>query len=192
MDTEYTSVVDPETILWTALAPVIHVAVAVAQVGLAVLLVISGIRRLRSAEQRAGGAVRLALGVLLLVPLLLGAHFAVSLLACLAALWVWLRDADALGAGRLRRAAIAAAAVTAVFMLWEREDPAALATEVVTTMSYWRAHELDWQLSNDRGAPKVGDLAPDFELQDPSGSAAVRLADFRGVRPVALVFGSYT
>ena len=36
------------------------------------------------------------------------------------------------------------------------------------------------------------DLAPDFELQDPSGRTAVRLADFRGVRAVALVFGSYT
>jgi len=41
-------------------------------------------------------------------------------------------------------------------------------------------------------APKVGDLAPDFELQDPSGETAVRLSDFRGTRPVALVFGSYT
>ena len=38
----------------------------------------------------------------------------------------------------------------------------------------------------------VGDHAPDFELQGPSGVTRVRLSDFRGERPVALVFGSYT
>ena len=42
------------------------------------------------------------------------------------------------------------------------------------------------------GAPKVGDVAPDFELQDPEGETAVRLSDFRDKRPVVLVFGSYT
>ena len=41
-------------------------------------------------------------------------------------------------------------------------------------------------------APKVGDLAPDFELREVSGKNPVRLSDFRGSRPVALVFGSFT
>jgi hypothetical protein len=41
-------------------------------------------------------------------------------------------------------------------------------------------------------APKEGDVAPDFELHDASGENAVRLSDFRGRRPVALVFGSFT
>ena len=44
----------------------------------------------------------------------------------------------------------------------------------------------------DAGAPKVGDVAPDFELLDPSGQSSVRLTDFRGKKPVALSFGSYT
>ncbi len=48
------------------------------------------------------------------------------------------------------------------------------------------------QLESDPRSPKVGDLAPDSELQDPEGVTRVRLSDFRGKRPVALVFGSYT
>jgi len=35
-------------------------------------------------------------------------------------------------------------------------------------------------------------MAPDFELSDVSGENAVSLSDFRGQKPVALVFGSFT
>ena len=38
---------------------------------------------------------------------------------------------------------------------------------------------------------RVGDPAPDFKLKRMDGGA-VRLASFRGQRPVVLVFGSYT
>ncbi len=41
-------------------------------------------------------------------------------------------------------------------------------------------------------APKAHDLAPDFTLSDISGTESVTLSDFRGKKPVALVFGSYT
>ncbi len=44
----------------------------------------------------------------------------------------------------------------------------------------------------DRQAPKIGDLAPDFTLTDSSGTEIVTLSQFRGVKPVALAFGSYT
>jgi len=44
----------------------------------------------------------------------------------------------------------------------------------------------------DARAPKVGDLAPDFTLYDPQGETSVTLSSFRGKRPVALVFGSFT
>jgi len=40
--------------------------------------------------------------------------------------------------------------------------------------------------------PAVGTLAPDFTLSTPDGTGRTTLSDFRGVRPVALVFGSYT
>ena len=44
----------------------------------------------------------------------------------------------------------------------------------------------------DAGAPKAGDLAPDFELQEVQGECSVRLSDFQGQKPVALIFGSFT
>lgn len=49
-----------------------------------------------------------------------------------------------------------------------------------------------WQKQYDAHAPKVGDVAPDFELEDSNGQNPVRLSDFRGQKPVALVFGSFT
>ena len=49
-----------------------------------------------------------------------------------------------------------------------------------------------WQKEYDALAPKAGDLAPAFELSDVSGQHRVRLSDFRGEKPVALVFGSFT
>ena len=41
-------------------------------------------------------------------------------------------------------------------------------------------------------APAAGDEAPDFELPLLGSPARVRLSSFRGTRPVALIFGSYT
>lgn len=40
--------------------------------------------------------------------------------------------------------------------------------------------------------PPVGSFAPDFDLEPPEGGARVRLSSWRGKRPVALIFGSYT
>jgi hypothetical protein len=42
------------------------------------------------------------------------------------------------------------------------------------------------------GKLAAGDAAPDFQLPVLDHSAAVQLASYRGVRPVVLVFGSYT
>ena len=39
---------------------------------------------------------------------------------------------------------------------------------------------------------KSGDLAPDFTLYDIEGRESITLSDFRGKKPVALVFGSFT
>src|SRR5947209_3395848 len=38
----------------------------------------------------------------------------------------------------------------------------------------------------------VGDLAPDFTLISRDGTKKITLADYRGQRPVVLIFGSYT
>jgi len=55
-----------------------------------------------------------------------------------------------------------------------------------------RQDATSWQKKYDAQAPKVGDLAPDFELLDASGKNPVRLSSFRGQKPVALIFGSFT
>jgi hypothetical protein len=51
---------------------------------------------------------------------------------------------------------------------------------------------MEQQKKLDRQAPKVDVIAPDFILHDVTGENMVTLSDFRGVKPVALVFGSYT
>jgi peroxiredoxin len=48
------------------------------------------------------------------------------------------------------------------------------------------------QKALDAKAPRAGDLAPDFTLTDSGGTETVSLSDFRGEKPVALVFGSFT
>ena len=55
-----------------------------------------------------------------------------------------------------------------------------------------RSQATAWQKKYDKLAPKLGDLAPDFELYDSHGQNPVRLSDFRGVKPIALIFGSFT
>lgn len=55
-----------------------------------------------------------------------------------------------------------------------------------------RADATAWQAKHDPLAPKAGDPAPDFVLTDVHGESTIRLSDFRGKWPVALVFGSFT
>jgi len=55
-----------------------------------------------------------------------------------------------------------------------------------------RQEATSWQKNYDPKAPKIGEMAPDFELQDVSGENPVRLSNFQGVKPVALIFGSFT
>ncbi len=42
------------------------------------------------------------------------------------------------------------------------------------------------------GKLKVGDVAPDFTLESLDAKRKVSLRTYRGQRPVALIFGSYT
>ena len=39
---------------------------------------------------------------------------------------------------------------------------------------------------------RVGDPAPTFCLKTPEGNQTIELAKFRGLKPVALIFGSFT
>jgi peroxiredoxin len=62
----------------------------------------------------------------------------------------------------------------------------------VSNMIEYRREAQAWQKQYDTLAPKAGDVAPDFELRDVDGENPVRLSDFRGRKPVALIFGSFT
>ncbi len=62
----------------------------------------------------------------------------------------------------------------------------------ITKTFKYRNKEIAWQKKYDAWAPKKGVIAPDFELYDVSGEHCVHLSDFRGQKPVALVFGSFT
>jgi hypothetical protein len=62
----------------------------------------------------------------------------------------------------------------------------------MTNVIQHRKRHVAWQKQYDARAPKPGDLALDFELRDVNGENPVRLADFYGRKPVALIFGSFT
>ena len=47
-------------------------------------------------------------------------------------------------------------------------------------------------MGRDEMGPAVGEEAPDFFLKRLGSEERVRLSGYRGVRPVALAFGSYT
>jgi hypothetical protein len=212
MDPSYETVVPIADLVWTMLVYVLHGVIAGLQVALALYLLGTGLlglirpeldglwlRRLGvTPNTRVLAALRVGLGLILFAPLALGAPAALSILAAVSAVALLVHaerelSIDLRRPGRpTRLGAIAAAVGAACFMLWEGEDNIALSAELVLHMQEWRTEELEWQLSQDPMSPKVGDLAPDFELQDPEGVAQIRLSDFRGKRPVALVFGSYT
>jgi signal recognition particle GTPase len=51
---------------------------------------------------------------------------------------------------------------------------------------------LEGVAARDEMGPKVGQEPPDFFLKRMGSEERVRLSSFKGKRPVALVFGSYT
>ncbi len=54
------------------------------------------------------------------------------------------------------------------------------------------AREFGEKMGRGEGKLVAGDPAPDFQLKRLHSEDSVRLSRFHGVRPVALIFGSYT
>jgi hypothetical protein len=216
MEPNYETIIDTQNLIWTMAVYLLHGGLVLLQASLACFLLGTGahnllmpnvdrgwLRKLGSIEiggssTRTFGAARITLGLLMLAPLAIGAPTGISLIACLATFALLLLRERQLSildrsSGRIiRHAAIAFAAIASLFMIWEGEDNLVLGADLLVNSMEWRNEEIAWQRSGDPKSPKVGDLAPDFELQDPEGNVRVRLSDFRGKRPVALVFGSYT
>jgi len=96
--------------------------------------------------------------------------------------------------GNLARKGLMVSAVLIFgFTIWEGRDLIKAGAVITLKAAYWQKTEvLGWQKKNNPNAPKVGDMAPDFELTDVSGTKAARLSDFKGKRPVVLLFGSFT
>ena len=75
-------------------------------------------------------------------------------------------------------------------------------TELVTSRQVLEAHgnslspalrtALEAVVARDEMGPEVGEEPPDFALKQLGTDERVQLSNFRGERPVALVFGSYT
>ena len=55
-----------------------------------------------------------------------------------------------------------------------------------------RTSFMQFLAARETAAPAPGAEAPDFELPRLGGKDRVRLSSFRGRKPVALIFGSYT
>ncbi len=60
---------------------------------------------------------------------------------------------------------------------------------LTTTIKHMRK-EWAWQQEHDGNAPKKGDVAPYFELLSPDGKSSFKLSDYRGKKPIVLIFGS--
>ena len=212
MPTEYETVVDASTMVSSLVPVLIHLTMVAAQTLVAGFFLIQGAALLAKPDGRSNlfdrfgalrpeaesarviGLIQFMVGVLMLTPVAFRWPWPVSMSATGLALGMLIffgRSAPTVGRPMRRLAAISAV-LTLLFMVWERDDPNAQAARILSKANEWRAHELDWQLTNDVNSPKVGDLAPDFELEDPSGENSIRLSTFVGMRPVALVFGSYT
>jgi len=211
MDTEYQTVVEVSSLMTSGLPMLIHTFFVLCEVGVATFVGIQGLGLLidpngeTPAQMRwgriqvegkvarlVGGALLLA-GLLILAPVLGRVSLLSSVIGLSIAAGVFLSTWKRSEAGRPVRVAVIGAALLATgFLFFEGADPAAQTREIVQKAIDWRDHELAWQLDNDRRSPKVGDLAPDFELADSEGANSIRLSTFRGERPVALVFGSYT
>jgi hypothetical protein len=195
-----------------------HAYLGIAQILLCVYLVASGIVSLSSNNRSSKWAGRFGLvankegrknnvqswlmigtGIAFLLPLF-GISYWVAVIACpIAIYWILnmttgLIDPQEKKVGNFTRKTLALSAVLLFgFTLWEGRDLVYAGYDINYKAIYWRNKEVTvWQHENNPNVPKVGTLAPDFELSDNTGRKSVRLSDFRGEKPVVLLFGSFT
>jgi len=212
---------DPMVVKYLGLAGITygtHAFLAVAQILLCVYLVASGILLLSSKESVGAWARRfglvvswetqknglkswlmIATGIAFILPLFSVSYW-IAVAACpIAIFWILsmtsgLTDPDVRSNGKISRYLLSLSAVLIFgFTIWEGRDLVFAGWDVNYKAIYWRHKEVTvWQKDNNPNVPKIGELAPDFELTDNTGEKHVRLSDFRGKKPVVLLFGSFT
>jgi len=195
-----------------------HAFLAIAQVLLCIYLLANGILLLSSVENvwkwvRRFGLVAdiegrknnlrswlmIVTGIAFILPLF-GLSYWIAVMACPVAIyWIFYITTGLVGlqerqTGTLMRKGLALSAILVFgFTIWEGRDLVITGYDVIYKAIYWRNKEVTvWQQENNPNVPKVGEMAPDFELTDNTGKKSVRLSDFRGERPVVLLFGSFT
>lgn len=103
--------------------------------------------------------------------------------------------------GRTLVAAVCVLTVAPVFLTARADELAAVQSEPFdapavdpfagrTSMS--RADAFALIRTRLHNAPRLGDLAPPFELKTADGQETIRLQDYLGKKPVVLIFGSMT
>jgi len=195
-----------------------HAYLAIAQVALCLFLVANGAILLSNSKQLGKWAQRLGLmtnerlgqnsfngwlmlvtGAALILPLF-GLPYWFAAIACPVSFY-WIKalasgmdDTDRKKTGNLARKGLMISAVLIFgFTIWEGRDLVRACGEITYKAAYWQITEVQgWQKENNPNVPKVGEMAPDFELTDVTGSRTARLSDFRGKKPVVLLFGSFT
>jgi uncharacterized protein YjeT (DUF2065 family) len=190
---------------------------ALAQFGLALFLIFSGIinvfysakdnkwlkrfglaSQLPDNQRNQIGIIKVVLGLVLLFPYLFGIHYLVSVLACVLALGLFIYlerqvDRENRRPGLLMRyLAMLLAVISLGANVYEERDAVELANSLVTKVIKYRVIETTWQKQQNPGVPKIGEMATDFEVTSYDSTHTVRLSDYRGKKPVALIFGSCT
>ena len=212
---------DPMVIKYVGLSGIVyglHGLLAVAQVALGLFLLANGKILLSEKKQLGKWATRFGLtvnerfsqnpingwlmiltGVALLLPILGLPHW-LAIAACpLAIYWIIaLRKGDetnemSKSGSWARKGLIIGAVLVFGFTIWEGKDLVRSAAIITYKAAYYEMTEVQgWQKTNNPNVPQVGELPPDFELTDVHGQQTLRLSDFRGKKPVVLLFGSFT
>ncbi len=211
---------DPMVLKYLGLAGITygtHAYLAIAQIVLCIFLIANGFLNLSSQgslgkwAKRSGFVINpiernkfrsllmFATGVSLILPLF-GASYWLAVIACPIAIYLILNLSKGLTdplekktGNLMRKGLILSALLICGFTAWEERDLIYAGYLVNYKTIYWRHKEVSvWQQENNPNVPKIGEMAPDFELSDFTGEKTVRLSDFRGEKPVVLLFGSFT
>jgi hypothetical protein len=212
----YPEIMDPSTMNFFLYSIIIHSILVVLQAGLAGFLILSGIlniflinpdiKLLRTLgllppipeeKKNVHGSIRIILGVALLLPLI-GVPYGVSGIAAILAFIFMIyehrnRQTQVKNRGSLMRYAMMGLAfICSVSIFFDKADNLVAGKDFLFWGAFFRQEAIRIQIHGEKNTPKLGDLAPDFELSDPSGTKSIRLSDYRDKKPVVLVFGSFT
>lgn len=206
----YETILNTSALEWVAFGYLIHIGMAAIQSWIIASLLVAAAMNISGSKEHSKlqkfgvvttpqhghlvGAIQVLAALALLTPLALNASalFTLlgSLLAVVAVFLVLLRHKLR---GQVWSASITLALtfVLCIFGLYERRDPLQLGIELAFSAKTFRDKEIAWQLEQDPMSPKVGQMAPDFELATSEGSDGVRLSDYlHQDKPVVLFFGA--